>query len=271
MEFIKRLKAPEKSNNYFYKDNAFQKYPMPNCTAYSWGRWYELLGEKHKLSTGNAENWFNNTKDGYKRGQTPKLGAVICWRKGQAGNSNDGAGHVAIVEEIKPDGTIITSNSAYKSTNFYTKTLKPPYSMGGSYVFQGFIYTPIEFTIEPPVKVEPVLRDTTKDQIKILRALNVRTGAGTNNKIVGMAYTGNLFNNLGTTATDTYTWYKIAENQYVAQNKDKTYLEELPKLLPEIPIEEPPVVEPPIETPKDDLLIKLLEALIKFLQSLFKK
>lgn len=36
-------------------------------------------------------------------------------------------------------------------------------------------------------------------------------------------------------------------------------------------IEEPPVVYPPIETHKDDLLIKLLEALIKFLQSLFKK
>lgn len=118
---------------------------LPNCVGYAWGRWRELLGKEPELSTGNAENWFNFTRDGYKRGQTPKLGAVICWRKGEAFNEKDGAGHVAIVEEIKSDGTIVTSNSAYGGSRFFTKTLKKPYSLGGTYHFQGFIYIPLTF------------------------------------------------------------------------------------------------------------------------------
>ena len=122
---------------------------LPNCVGYAWGRWHELLGKKPNLSRGNAENWYGNTKDGYKRGSTPKLGAVICWRKGKAGVASDGAGHVAIVEKINSDGSILTSNSAYGGTRFYTKTLKKPYSMGGKYVFQGFIYLPIDFKTEP--------------------------------------------------------------------------------------------------------------------------
>ena len=118
---------------------------LPNCVGYAWGRWRELLKKDHNLSRGNAENWYGNTKDGYKRGSTPKLGAVICWRKGKAGVSSDGAGHVAIVEAIYNDGSILTSNSAYGGTRFYTKKLKKGYALSSKYTFQGFIYLPIEF------------------------------------------------------------------------------------------------------------------------------
>lgn len=121
---------------------------LPNCVGYAWGRWRELLGKKPNLSTGNAENWYGYKKDGYKRGKTPKLGAVICWRKGKAGNKNDGAGHVAIVEKINSDGSIVTSNSAYGGSRFYTKTFKKPYSLGSKYTFQGFIYIPLDFNKE---------------------------------------------------------------------------------------------------------------------------
>lgn len=123
---------------------------LPNCVGYAWGRWRELLGAYHNLSRGNAENWYGNTGDGYKRGSTPKLGAVICWRKGKAGNSSDGAGHVAIVEKINSDGSITTSESAYGGARFKTKTYKPSnnYYLGSSYTFQGFIYPPIEFEEE---------------------------------------------------------------------------------------------------------------------------
>lgn len=143
-----RLSAPSKTSNYYYSGNIFYQcgYGMPNCTCYAWGRWYELLGTKPKLCTQNAENWYN-FNDGYSRGQTPKVGAVICWRKGQANYSKDGAGHVAVVEQVKADGTIITSNSAWSGTNFYTQTLKPPYNIGTGYTFQGFIYLPIAFDV----------------------------------------------------------------------------------------------------------------------------
>lgn len=163
--FIKRLVAPSKSDMHYYSDNIFYKcgYGMPNCTAYAWGRWYELLGVKPKVYTGNAENWFpkGTSYDGYERGQTPKLGAIACWRKGQAGNDKDGAGHVAIVEEIYADGSILTSNSGYKASLFFTKKIPKGYASSG-YTFQGFIYLPIEFdnpTINTDYKYEDFVGD----------------------------------------------------------------------------------------------------------------
>lgn len=149
-KFKKRTTAPGKDNKYYYKDNIFYQcgYGMPNCTCYAWGRFYELTGKYPKLDTGNAERWYNHTEDGYKRGKTPKLGSIICWE-----GVGSKAGHVAVVEEIYSDGSILTSNSAYKSTNFYMKTLKPPkYNMGSSYEFEGFIHVPMEFEDEKPSK-----------------------------------------------------------------------------------------------------------------------
>lgn len=115
---------------------------LPNCVGYAWGRFMEILGKAPTLSRGNAENWWDYS-DGYERGQTPRLGAVICWRKGKAHNADDGAGHVAIVEEIAADGTITTSNSAYGGKRFYTQKLKPPnYTWSSAFTKQGFIYNP---------------------------------------------------------------------------------------------------------------------------------
>lgn len=154
MKYSPRLTAPSTSDKNWIKINkgGYNRCLLikgnsclPNCVGYAWGRWRELLGKEPNLCTGNAENWFNFTRDGYKRGQTPKLGAVICWRKGEAFNQKDGAGHVAIVEKINSDGSIVTSNSAYGGTRFYTRTLKKPYSLGGTYHFQGFIYIPLTF------------------------------------------------------------------------------------------------------------------------------
>lgn len=136
------------------------------------GRWQELLGKKPNLSTSNAENWYGKN-DGYKRGKTPKLGAVVCWRKGQAGNSSDGAGHVAIVEEIYSDGSILISESNWKGVNFQTKKLDKKYTYG-SLIFQGFIYTPIDF-VEENKGYRFAVGQTYKTQV----ILKVRSGAGT--------------------------------------------------------------------------------------------
>lgn len=114
---------------------------LPNCVGYAWGRFYELLGSKPNLARTNAEKWFSYN-DGYARGNTPKLGAVACWQKGPTLDGSDGAGHVAIVEAINPDGTITLSNSGYGGKRFYVTTMKAPYSLGGTYKFQGFIYNP---------------------------------------------------------------------------------------------------------------------------------
>lgn len=182
-KYTPRLSSPSSSNKNFihYSNGGYNRCIeiengscLPNCVGYSWGRWRELLGENPRLSRSNAENWWGYTSDGYKRGQTPKLGAVICWRKGRVGDESDGAGHVAVVEQIKSNGDIVTSESVYGGERFRTKsyTKASDYYLAKGYVFQGFIYIPIEFETE---------KTYSKGDYRVTDAslLNVRTGAST--------------------------------------------------------------------------------------------
>ena len=168
--FKPRTSAPSVSDrNWFHYQNGGTNYCMKvnkvngdvlaNCVGYAWGRWSEILGKFHELSRGDAEVWYGKG-DGYERSKTPRLGSVICWSKGIAGNKNDGLGHVAIVEGIAADGTITTSNSAYKGTRFYMAVLKPPYAVAG-WNFQGFIHLPGNYEVAPePVK--PALKSNAE-------------------------------------------------------------------------------------------------------------
>lgn len=145
--FEPRLTSAGMLNNpYWYSRNPFYLagYGLPNCTCYAFGRFWEISDTDHdysnypNLSTGNAEDWWSYN-DGYDRGQEPRLGAVICFADGPY----SGDGHVAIVEQINDDGSIVTSNSAYGGSYFYTETLRPPHYLPvAGYVFQGFIYNP---------------------------------------------------------------------------------------------------------------------------------
>ena len=144
-------------NHWYYEDNPFYQagYGLPNCTCYAWGRRAEILNKAPDLSTGNADTFweYNQNTNAYPSGQTPKLGAIICWRY-TGSHSNDG-GHVGVVEQINDDGTIITSNSAYGGTFFYTQTLSPTngYEWADYTQLQGFIYLPSGYNPEPtPVK-----------------------------------------------------------------------------------------------------------------------
>lgn len=176
-EFVQRTTAPTEDNAYYYAKNPFYKagYGLPNCTCYAWGRFWEIMGgdTKPSLSTGNAENWWGKTSDGYARGSTPKLGAVICWRKGAAGVGSDGAGHVAVVEKINEDGSIVTSESGWGSSSlFWRKTRKNDGNWGSSssYTFQGFIYNPIDFEAEDLVAKEDVVsanRYLTEEEMQL--------------------------------------------------------------------------------------------------------
>lgn len=150
-KFKPRLKAPNGNDlNWIHVTKGGKnkcilikgKSVLPNCVGYAWGRFMEILGSQPKLSLGNAELWYGHRSDGYERGKTPRLGAVICWRKGVAGNYKDGAGHVAIVEEILPDGRLRISQSGYGATKrFWTSIIPADFHLDG-YVFQGFIYNP---------------------------------------------------------------------------------------------------------------------------------
>ena len=144
MSYNSRLSCPSSDNKYYnssinpYVNAGYGMFQNNgNCTCYAYGRFMEVLEQDScNLCINDAEDFYNHN-DSYERGQTPKLGAIICWEgKGSL------AGHVAVVEEIKEDGTIVTSNSAWQSSLFYLKELKPPYNMGSNYNLQGFIYNP---------------------------------------------------------------------------------------------------------------------------------
>lgn len=210
-KYVPRLTQPEKTNKYYNSNiNPFVSagYGMfqhgGNCTCYAFGRRYELEGTKPKLSTANAENWYLKN-DGYKRGQTPKVGAVACWRKGEAGQSKDGAGHVAVVEKVYDNGDILVSESGWNQFIFRTKTYTKSsgYAMvSTSYHFQGFIYAPIEYETDP-------------EEVKYVfncDSLNIRTGAGTNYKMINDL-------TIGTQVTVYETknnWSRIGVNQWVS-------------------------------------------------------
>ena len=156
---------------------------LPNCVGYAWGRLRELLGKDPTLSLGNAENWYLHS-DGYKRGQTPKLGAVICWRQGQTYNGSDGYGHVAVVEEIKSNGDIVTSESCYGGDRFRTRTYTKAsnYWLAPGFTFQGFIYPPVTFTLETAKKTTSTSNKTTSTTAKKTTSTSNKTTSTTAKK-----------------------------------------------------------------------------------------
>lgn len=159
--FTPRLEAPAGNNRYWLHTskgglnqcimiNRNTGSCLPNCVGYAWGRAYEAWGVRPKLSRGNAEDWWA-FKDGYVRSKTPRVGAIMCWRKGKAGYGADGAGHVAFVEKVNADGSVVISQSNYSGTRFFTATVKKPYAYGVGLTFQGFILPPVALTTAKPV------------------------------------------------------------------------------------------------------------------------
>lgn len=115
-------------------------FTLPSSEAYAWGRFYEILGEEPKLSVSNAKYWYS-FNDGYTRGEEPRVGSIACW-------SNSTSGFVAVVEQVKEDGSIITSESGWDVEGVWrlfdrVKGTNGLWGMDSSYTFQGFIYCPI--------------------------------------------------------------------------------------------------------------------------------
>lgn len=148
MSFIPRLNDYGIMNNpRWYSDNPFYQsgYGMPNCTCYAYGRWYELLGSKPTmLPLGNAGTWYDQAPASISKGSTPALGAIIVMYDPYGYY----AGHVAVVEQILANGDIVTSNSAYGGTYFFTETLPasnnyiPSWAANRGYRLKGFLYLP---------------------------------------------------------------------------------------------------------------------------------
>ena len=210
--FIPRLTAPKSSNKYYYSDlNKYERfgYGMPNCTAYAWGRAYEILGYEPDLSLNDADTWWDYNKENksYPSGQTPKLGAVACW------NYTTGGGHVAVVEKIE-DGEITFSNSAYGGKTFYLTYADVDASNGGidyyTWDFQGYIY------ITEGQSKEDYYQSLKGDVYKVdsYDGINLRKGAGTSYSVLTAIPDDTEFVVTETKKADGYTWGKTIYDGY---------------------------------------------------------
>ena len=196
--YAARMHAPKLDNPYYYSNkNVFYKYGygMPNCTCYAWGRAYEILKTEPKLCIYDAHLWYDyNKKNGYyKYGQTPKLGAIACYKY-----KNYDSGHVAVVEKIIGD-TVYYSNSAWSGQTFYINTspVDDPEQALPTADFLGFIYIG-EFD-SPTV-------DYDEYRITSDNGVNMRSGAGTSYQVVSAIPYNVVVQVTKTTNAGGYTW-----------------------------------------------------------------
>jgi len=194
MVFTPRLTRPEAGNPYYNTranggfSDAIQGNPrdpgcdvLSNCVGYAYGRFNEIggYGRMKYLRPVNAENFLANAGK-LTVEQTPSLGACMVWKKGATLNGGDGAGHVAIVEQILSPTRIVTSESGYgAATPFWTKTRDKGdgnWGAGAGYTFLGFIRNPA-VSGETPGKEDddmklPVLRSGSKgNTVRAMQAL----------------------------------------------------------------------------------------------------
>lgn len=154
MAFIPRLTAAGiRDNPMWYSDNFYYQigWGMPNCTAYCYGRIYELLNQKPTWCPRyDANTWWRDWPAQFTKGQTPKLGSVLVMYDPYGYY----LGHVAMVEDILPNGDIITSNSGLNADYFWTETNPaaydyiPAWARNRGYRKHGFCYLPSEFTAD---------------------------------------------------------------------------------------------------------------------------
>ena len=161
--FKPRLTKPEAGNKYYNTianggySGAIVGKPtdkgcnvLANCVGYAAGRFNEIIGAQgftYFKYPPNAEDFYDTAvSQGLKVGKEPKLGAIIVWAKGKTWTSGDGAGHVAVVEQIQADGSIITSESGYGCASpFWTSHRykgNGNWGAGTEYRFLGFVYQP---------------------------------------------------------------------------------------------------------------------------------
>ena len=155
MDFKPRLTIPEKGNPYYNRKpegygTSIQGYPLQtgltclsNCVGYAAARFNEI-GQwncwKYFNYPPNAEDFWTRETN-LKHCDKPALGAIIVWE-----GVGSRAGHLAVVEQINSDGSIITSESGYGAAKpFWTQrrtNSNGNWGAGSDYKFLGFIHQP---------------------------------------------------------------------------------------------------------------------------------
>ena len=163
-----RTSCPKRNNKYYNNkshgglSNAVNGYPMisgltvlDNCVGWANSRFNEIINDpdleglvkafKYQLVC-DAEDFIESAKkQGLKVSKTPIEGGIMVWQKGATLGTNDGAGHVAVVERVYDDGTILTSESGWASWTFKTvrrSNENGRWGQNSNYKFRGCIKNP---------------------------------------------------------------------------------------------------------------------------------
>ena len=181
-----RTECPKKNNKYYNNkshgglSDAVNGYPMisgltvlDNCVGWANSRFNEIINDpnldglvkkfKYQLVC-DAEDFIESAKrQGLKINPTPIEGGIMVWQKGATLSPKDGAGHVAVVERVYNDGTILTSESGWASWAF--KTVRRDNNNGrwgqnSAYKFRGCIINPAvtdpKVVPVPPLNVDGI-------------------------------------------------------------------------------------------------------------------
>lgn len=139
--FSRRTTAPEYGNVYYY-NGAYNPFIavgcIGECTWYVWGRAYEILGHWPNISKWYAKDFYSyNVNTGaYPYGNEPKLGAIACFAPN---NHARWTGHVAIVEAVGGDGSVILSEYNFVSRHAFSANRYLNPTEARTWV-QGYIY-----------------------------------------------------------------------------------------------------------------------------------
>lgn len=159
-KFTPRTTKPEAGNKFYIRDDSggwsqcIKGKPtdancdvLANCVGYACGRFNEIIGEmRYPGFNCNAENFIERAQQYYPQLDIvnyPTIGGIMVWQKGATLSGKDGAGHVAIVEKINNSNSILTSESGYGGSAFWTQTrTNDNGNWGSSYKFRGCIVNP---------------------------------------------------------------------------------------------------------------------------------
>lgn len=128
---------------------------LDNCVGFANGRFNESINDpelkgivkafKYQLVC-DAEDFIESAKrQGLKISRTPVEGGIMVWQKGSTLSPHDGAGHVAFVEAVYDDGTILTSESGWLSWAFKLvrrDNKNGRWGQNSAYKFRGCIINP---------------------------------------------------------------------------------------------------------------------------------
>ena len=242
-QFAIRRSLPEKGNKFYNtKSNGgystcIQGSPtcpglnvLNNCVGWACSRFNEVYslitgyqGMKFPALNCNAENFAERAKSyyGLQVVPYPVLGGIAVWE-----GLGSLAGHVAFVEDISAAQQFYSSESGWKSStsmwNSNRTNSNGRYGMSSNYRWIGCIVNPAIGDVHWTNITPNVPRDEYKDQIEVLISdLRVRTGAGTDKSVLGFASKG-FYNFYDKADANGYTWYKIADGQWLASNEGWT-------------------------------------------------